>query len=208
MFGRFSYQKYKSEPERAPLESNLIATNDSPFLGLAFNWTRTLGATTVNELLVGFTHVKFETIPVGLGRHRRRQRDDRHSGRAGDSRPERTSTSGDVGLRGRRRVASSTTSRPTSSTRSSRWFKGRHSMKFGGRWLYPGPGIRVLRQRRHPRATSTTPGPSPASRFCRLPSRPGVAEGSRRPGGTVHTSRPSRRHLRARMTSACATTSH
>ena len=44
MFGRFSYQNYKSEPERAPLESNLIATNDSPFLGLAFNWTRTLSA--------------------------------------------------------------------------------------------------------------------------------------------------------------------
>ena len=42
MFGRFSYQKYKSEPERAPLESNLITLNDSPFMGLAFNWTRTL----------------------------------------------------------------------------------------------------------------------------------------------------------------------
>ena len=38
-------RSYKSEPERAPLESQLIATNDSPFLGLAFNWTRTLGAT-------------------------------------------------------------------------------------------------------------------------------------------------------------------
>ena len=70
IFGRFSDQKYKSEPERAPLESDLIATNDSPFLGLAFNWTRTLSTSTVNELLVGFTKVKFQTIPIdwaGIG---------------------------------------------------------------------------------------------------------------------------------------------
>ena len=70
MFGRFSYQNYKSEPERAPLESNLIATNDSPFLGLAFNWTRTLNPTMLNELLVGYSKVEFETVPVdwaGIG---------------------------------------------------------------------------------------------------------------------------------------------
>ena len=71
VFGRVSYQYYKSEPERAPIQSNLIATNDSPFLGLAFNWTRTLGTTALNELLVGFTHVKFQTIPTdwaGIGK--------------------------------------------------------------------------------------------------------------------------------------------
>ena len=70
-FGRVSYQHYKSEPERAPLQSNLIATNDSPFLGLAFNWNRTLSATGINELLVGFTHVKFQTLPTdwaGIGK--------------------------------------------------------------------------------------------------------------------------------------------
>ena len=44
--------------------------NDSPFLGLAVNWTRTLGTNALNELLVGFTHVKFQTIPTdwaGIG---------------------------------------------------------------------------------------------------------------------------------------------
>ena len=45
MFARFSYQKYTSEPERNALESQLVATNDSPSSGLAFNWTRTLGPT-------------------------------------------------------------------------------------------------------------------------------------------------------------------
>src|SRR5205823_14280949 len=70
-FGRVSYQHYKSEPDRAPIASNLIATNDSPFTGLAFNWNRTLSPTAINELLVGFTHVKFQTIPVdwaGIGK--------------------------------------------------------------------------------------------------------------------------------------------
>src|SRR6185503_19406117 len=40
MFARVSYQKYKAEPERRALASQLVGTNDSPFLGLAFNWTR------------------------------------------------------------------------------------------------------------------------------------------------------------------------
>src|SRR5918993_1898293 len=48
-FGRFSYQSYKAEPERRALESQLIGTNDSPFLGLSFNWNRTLSASSVNE---------------------------------------------------------------------------------------------------------------------------------------------------------------
>jgi hypothetical protein len=61
MFARVSYQRYKSEPERAPLPSQLAGTNDSPFFGLAFNWTRTVSTNSVNELLVGFTRVKFET---------------------------------------------------------------------------------------------------------------------------------------------------
>jgi Carboxypeptidase regulatory-like domain len=49
MFARFSYQNYKAEPERAPLESQLTSTNDSPFLSLAGNWTRTLSDTALNE---------------------------------------------------------------------------------------------------------------------------------------------------------------
>ena len=87
-FGRFSYQSYKSEPERRALESQLVGANDSPFLGLAFNWNRVLSTTSMNEFLFGYTKVKFETSLLGLGGDRRRQRVGRHSRRAADCRPE------------------------------------------------------------------------------------------------------------------------
>ena len=135
LFGRLSYQKYTSEPERAPLESSLIATNDSPFLGLAFNWTRTLGATTVNELLVGFTHVKFQTIPVdwaGIG--------DANATigiPGGQAIPglSNHNISGDVGF-GDTGGSEFNNIKTYQVNEKFSWFKGRHSMKFGGRWLF------------------------------------------------------------------------
>ena len=134
MFGRFSYQAFKSEPERAPLESNLIDTNDSPFLGLAFNWTRTVTPTTVNELLVGYSKVEFETVPVdwaGIG-----------------------NANATIGIPGGQPIpglsafnisdfgfgsAANTQFNDIKTyqiTEKFTWLKGRHTMKFGGRWLY------------------------------------------------------------------------
>ena len=134
MFGRFSYQKYKSEPERAPLESNLITLNDAPFLGLAFNWTRTLTSSTVNELLVGYSKVKYEEVPVdwaGIG-----------------------DANATIGIPGGQPIpglsafnisefgfgsAVNTQFNNISTyqiTEKFSWFKGRHSVKFGGRWLF------------------------------------------------------------------------
>ena len=135
MFGRFSYQDYKSEPERAPLESNLIDTNDSPFLGLAFNWTRTLTPTTVNELLVGYSKVKFETVPVdwaGIG--------DANATigiPGGQPIPGLSAFNicGDFGF-GSAANTQFNDIKTYQITEKFTWFKGRHSMKFGGRWLY------------------------------------------------------------------------
>jgi hypothetical protein len=134
-FGRFSYQKYKSEPERAPLQSQLIATNDSPFLGLAFNWGRTLNQSMVNELLVGFTHVKFETIPVdwaGIG--------DANATigiPGGQAIPglSNFNIGGDVGF-GDAGGSEFNDIKTYQITEKLSWFKGRHALKFGGRWLY------------------------------------------------------------------------
>jgi Carboxypeptidase regulatory-like domain len=135
IFGRFSYQKYKSEPERAPLESNLLGTNDSPFLGLAFNWARTLTSSTVNELLVGFSHVKFQTVLqdwAGIG--------DANATigiPGGQAIPGLSSFVigepygfGDAG------ISEFNDIKTYQLTEKFSWFKGRHSMKFGGRWLY------------------------------------------------------------------------
>jgi Carboxypeptidase regulatory-like domain/TonB dependent receptor len=140
LFGRFSYQKYKSEPDRAPLESNLIATNDSPFLGLAFNWGRTLGPTTLNELLVGFTHVKFQTIPVdwaGIGNA------NQSVGIPGGQTIPGLSAFNigvDLGF-GDSGGSEFNDIKTYQITEKFSWFKGRHSMKFGGRWLYQNQGF-------------------------------------------------------------------
>ena len=69
-FGRFSYQNYKSEPERRGLESQLTGTNDSPFPASRPTGTGRISATSVNEFLFGYTKVKFQTIPhdwAGIG---------------------------------------------------------------------------------------------------------------------------------------------
>ena len=140
MFGRFSYQKYKSEPERAPLESQLTATNDSPFLALAFNWTRTVTSTTVNELLVGYSHVKFQTIPfdwAGIG-------DANATIGIPGGQPipglSAINIQGDLGF-GSSGISEFNDIKTYQLTEKFSWFKGRHSMKFGGRWLYQDQGF-------------------------------------------------------------------
>jgi hypothetical protein len=139
-FGRVSYQHYKSEPERAPLESNLTATNNSPFTGVAFNWNRTLSTTTLNEFLFGFTHVKFQTIPVdwaGIG--------DANAtiGIPGDQKIPGLSAfniGGDVGF-GDSGGSEFNNIQTYQLSDKYTWFKGRHQFKFGGRWLYQRQGF-------------------------------------------------------------------
>jgi hypothetical protein len=139
MFARFSYQHYKAEPERAPLESNLTTTNDAPFLGLAGSWTRTLSSTALNELLVGFTHVKFQTIPTdwaGIGNA------NATVGIPGDQ--SIPGLSGfDIGNVGFGSAGGSEFNNIKSIQFTDKFslFKGRHHFKMGGRWLYQRQGF-------------------------------------------------------------------
>jgi len=135
MFGRFSYQKYRAEPERAALESQLTSTNDSPYMGVAFNWTRTISATTLNEALVGFSHVKFQTIPLdwsGIGNA------NGSIGIPGDQAIAGLSALNINGGYGLGSAANSEFNNIGTYQLSDKfsWFKGRHAMMFGGRWLY------------------------------------------------------------------------
>jgi hypothetical protein len=140
MFGRFSYQKYTSEPERAPLESNLIATNDAPFLGIAYNWTRTMSATMLNELLFGFTKVKFETIPTdwaGIGNANATV-----GIPGGQTIPGLSSfnISGGLGF-GDSGGSEFNDIKTWQISEKLSWFKGRHQFKFGGKWLFQDQGF-------------------------------------------------------------------
>jgi hypothetical protein len=139
MFARFSYQNYKAEPERAPLESQLTTTNDAPFLSLAGNWTRTVTASALNELLVGFTHVKFQTIPTdwaGIGNA------NATVGIPG-SQPIAGLSGFDVGNVGFGSAGGSEFNDIKSYQITEKFtvFKGRHQLKFGGRWLFQHQGF-------------------------------------------------------------------
>jgi hypothetical protein len=139
-FGRISYQKFKSEPERAPLQSQLIATNDSPYLGLGFNWTRTLTTTSVNDLLVGFSHVKFQTTPTdwsGIGKA------NASLGIPGDQTIAGLSAFniGDFYGFGDAGGSEFNDIKSYQVTEKYSVFKGRHQLKLGGRWLYQRQGF-------------------------------------------------------------------
>jgi hypothetical protein len=139
MFARVSLQKYTSEPDRAALPSNLAGTNDSPFQGLAFNWTRSIGTSTLNELLVGFTHVKFATIPLdwaGIGNANASVGIPGAQAIAGLSRFDIGNVSfGDNGIAEFNNIKSFQVADKVS------WLTGRHQLKFGGRWLYQRQGF-------------------------------------------------------------------
>jgi hypothetical protein len=139
-FGRFSYQHFTSEPERRALESQLTGTNNSPFLGLAFNWNRTISASSVNELLFGYTKVKFQTQAVdwaGIG--------DANATvgiPGGQVIPGLSAFNiagnvgfGDAGIQEFNDIKSYQVSDKYT------MFKGRHQLKFGGRWLYQRQGF-------------------------------------------------------------------
>jgi hypothetical protein len=139
IFARVSLQRYKAEPDRAPLQSNLIATNDSPFFGSAFNWTRTLGSSAINELLLGFTRVKFQTIQTdwaGIGQ-----------ANAGVGIPGGQPIAGlsgfDIGDFGFGSAANSEFNDIKTYQLNEKFtlFRGRHALKLGGRWLYQRQGF-------------------------------------------------------------------
>ncbi len=139
IFGRVSLQHYTSEPDRAALPSNLAGTNDSPFQGLAFNWTRSIGATTLNELLVGFTHVKFATIAVdwaGIGNANNSVGIPGSQAIAGLSQFNIANVGfGDAG------IAEFNNIKTLQFTDKFSWLTGRHQFKVGGRWLYQREGF-------------------------------------------------------------------
>jgi len=139
LFARVSYMNYKSEPDRAPLPSQLAGTYVAPFLGVALNWTRTVSASAVNELLLGYSKTKFETGNkdwAGIG-----------NANASVGIPGGQAIPGlsafNVGSYGLGSAANEEFNdiKTYQLTEKFSLFKGRHSLKFGGRWLYQNAGL-------------------------------------------------------------------
>ncbi len=67
---RASINSYTQEPDRAALPSSTTTIAEYPYRSGALNWTHTLGPSSLNELLVGYSQAKFDIGPgdwAGIG---------------------------------------------------------------------------------------------------------------------------------------------
>jgi hypothetical protein len=67
---RISTQSFTGEPERAAYASLLVQSTDAPFHNGALSWTHTIGDSSVNELLLGYSKAGFTIGPkdwAGIG---------------------------------------------------------------------------------------------------------------------------------------------
>ncbi len=62
LFGRFSFATYEDRRDRNPFPLMLATRNDQPFYNVGFNWSRVLGPSVINEVLVGYSHT---TVTAG-----------------------------------------------------------------------------------------------------------------------------------------------
>ena len=74
LFGRFSFATYKDQRDQQAFPLIFATRNDQPFYNVGFNWTRVLGSSLINEVLVGYSHTTVTAETFDWAGHRRRQR--------------------------------------------------------------------------------------------------------------------------------------
>lgn len=56
LFARFSFATYEDQRDQQAFPLVFATRNDQPFWNVGFNWSRVLGPSLINELLVGYSH--------------------------------------------------------------------------------------------------------------------------------------------------------
>ena len=133
---RFSFATYVDEREKQPFGLFLGSRNDQPFQNLGVNWTRVLGPSTVNEVLVGYSNTKVvaETFDwAGVG-----NANASYSITGGQPIPGLSSIGWGSGLTAPGAIAadSDTVAKTYQLNEKFTWLRGRHALKFGGQFLH------------------------------------------------------------------------
>jgi len=141
-FARVSFAKYEDQRETNPFPLMLTSRNDQPFYNVGVNWSRVLGPSLINEVLVGYSHttVLAETFDWGgLGAGNAKY------GIAGGQPIDGMSciTSAINACNGMQGLTAFGAIAPDSDTLAKTyqlnekltWLKGRHALKFGGQFL-------------------------------------------------------------------------
>ncbi len=133
---RFSFATYVDEREKQPFGLFLGGRNDQPFQNVGVNWTRVLGQSTVNEILVGYSNTKvvaetFDWAGVGNGNAA-------YSITGGQPIPGLSSIGWGSGLTAPGAIAadSDTVAKTYQLNEKFTWLRGRHAFKFGGQFLH------------------------------------------------------------------------
>ena len=142
LFGRFSFATYKDQRDQQAFPLIFATRNDQPFYNVGLNWTRVLGPSLINEVLLGYSHTTvisetFDWAGVGAGNAR--------YGIAGgqpiDGLSCLTNAAGACGgLNGLTALGAIATDSDTLAktyqiNEKLTWLKGRHAFKFGGQLL-------------------------------------------------------------------------
>ncbi len=133
---RFSFATYVDERNQQPFPLFMGSRNDQPFQNLGVNWTRVLGPSTVNELLVGYSNTKviaetFDWGGVGNGNAA-------YSITGGQPIAGLSSIGWGSGLTAPGAIAadSDTVAKTYQLNEKFTWLRGRHAFKFGGQFLH------------------------------------------------------------------------
>jgi hypothetical protein len=135
VFARYSFATYEDRRDEQPFPLVLTARNDQPFHNIGFNWNRVLGASVINELLVGFSHtrVTLETLDwAGVGSANATYGIAGGQPIAGLSALQWGSGLTQPGLIA---TDSDTLAKTYQINEKLTWIKGLHSLKFGGQFL-------------------------------------------------------------------------
>ena len=135
LFARFSFATYEDQRDQNAFPLVFATRNDQPFWNVAFNWSRVLGPSLINEVLVGYSNTTvisetYDWAGIGAGNAR--------YGIAGGQPIDGLSQIGwGSGLTAPGAIATDTDTLAKTYQINEKltWLKGRHAFKFGGQFL-------------------------------------------------------------------------
>jgi hypothetical protein len=136
LWGRVTIAKYTDQNDKNPYALSLGSRNDQPFWNVGANWSHVFGPSVINEVLVGYsnTTVVFETYDWGgIG-----DANATYGIGGGQLVPGLSSIAFGNGLTAPGTIGtdSNTLAKTYQLNEKLTWIKGKHTLKFGGQWLY------------------------------------------------------------------------
>jgi outer membrane receptor protein involved in Fe transport len=136
VYVRYSKQTHQARTTERPMPLLYGSISENPFWSIGFNWNRIVGATIVNDLLVGFNDNSFNSVPLdqnGLGQLNNQLGIGGAQPIAGLTEVRIGNNVSNIGTIG---LGSNTSNGVFQINERLTWLRGRHTLKFGGNWSH------------------------------------------------------------------------